>query len=96
MVNFTRPTAADFQKARDLKELAAMIPETAPFAVSEQELPHVSGHLKVLTLRDGAADAQYILYGTSSAGAHIAAEGLAKGEFVEIASRPGLALLKRK
>jgi uncharacterized membrane protein len=42
MVNFARPTAADFQKARDLQALAAMIPENAPFAVSEQELPHVS------------------------------------------------------
>jgi uncharacterized membrane protein len=96
MVSFARPTAADFQKARDLKELAAMIPEDAPFAVSEQELPHVSGRLKVLTLRDSAAGADYALYGVTSAGANIAADELAKGTFVEIARRPGLMLLKRK
>jgi uncharacterized membrane protein len=96
MVSFARPTAADFQKMRDLKDLAAMIPENAPFAASEQELPHVSGRLKVLTLRDGAAGADYILYGLNSAGAHIAAEAIAKGEYVEIAQRPGLSLLKKK
>jgi hypothetical protein len=49
-----------------------------------------------MTLRDGAAGAEYILYGTSSAGAHIAAQVLASGEYVEIAQRPGLVLLKRK
>lgn len=96
MVSFARPTAADFQKARDLKVLAAMIPEEAPFAVSEQELPHVSGRLKVLTLRDGVGIADYLLYGLTSAGSHIGVEELAKGTFVEIGQRPGLMLLKRK
>ena len=96
MVSFARPTAADWQKMRDLRDLAAMIPENAPFAASEQELPHVSGRLKVMTLRDGAAGADYILYGVTSAGANIATEALARGEYLEIASRPGLSLLKRK
>jgi uncharacterized membrane protein len=96
LISFAKPTADDFRKARDLKELAALIPEGTPFAVSEQELPHVSGRQKIMTLRDGAAGADYILYGTSSAGAHIAAQVLASGEYVEIAQRPGLALLRRK
>ena len=97
IINFTKPTAADFRKARDLADLARLVPEGANLAVSEQELPHVSDRiLKLLTLRDGAAGAEYILYGTGSAGAHIAAQVLASGEYVEIANRPGLALLRRK
>jgi len=92
---FSTPTAADRQKARDLADLAAMIPEQATFAVSEQELPHVSGRLKVLTLRDGIGGPDYVLYGTTSAGAAIAAQALASGQYVEIAQRPGLSLLKR-
>jgi uncharacterized membrane protein len=96
LVSFAIPTAADFQKRRDLKELATKIPEGAPFAVSEQELPHVSGHLKVLALRDGISGAEYALYGTASAGANFAAEALARGDYVQIAERPGLALIKRK
>jgi uncharacterized membrane protein len=97
LISFARPTAADFKKARDLAELAKLVPEAAPVAVSEQELPHVSDRfLKLLTLRDGAPEAEYILYGTSSAGAHIAAQVLASGQYVEIAQRPGLSLLRRK
>ena len=73
-----------------------MIPEQASFAVSEQELPHVSGRLKVMTLRDGAGGAEYVLYGIGSGGSHIAAQLLAGGDYVMVAERPGVALLKRR
>ena len=46
-----------------------MIPAEAKFAVSEEELPHVSGRLNVLTLKYGLTTTEYLLYGTSSAGA---------------------------
>ena len=73
-----------------------MIPEEASFAVSENELPHVSGRLKVLTLRDGVSSPDYILYGVASGGAHVGAQLLAGGDYVEVAQRPGLMLLKRR
>jgi len=95
-VGFDRPTAEQLQKARDLAELAAMIPEEAKFAVSEEELPHVSGRLNVMTLKYGLTDTQYLLYGTSSAGATFGAQALADGTFIEVDRRPGLMLLKRK
>jgi len=96
IISFARPTSADFRKRRDLDELARMIPEQASFAVSEQELPHVSGRLKVMTLRDGAGGAEYVLYGIGSGGSHIAAQLLAGGDYVMVAERPGVALLKRR
>jgi uncharacterized membrane protein len=95
-VGFTRPTEADQQKERDLLELAAMIPAGALYAVSEQELPHVSGSLDVLTLRDGIGPAEYLLYGTGSIGANVGEQALERGEFSEVARRAGLFLLKRK
>ena len=95
-VTFTRPTAADAQKERDLQELVAMIPADAPFAVSEEELPHVSGHRKVLELRDGLGAAQYALFSTIGGGGFHATQALAAGEWVEVASRPGLQLTRKK
>jgi len=95
-VSFSRPTAADMQKNRDLRELAAMIPEDAPFAVSEEELPHVSGRLKVLALRDGIGPADYVLFAPTGGGGQYATQALASGEYVEIAARPGLQLLRKK
>ena len=96
MVGFDTPTAEQLQKARDLAELAAMIPEEAKFSVSEEELPHVSGRLNVMTLKYGLSDAAYLLYGTSSQGASFGAQALAEGSFIEVDKRPGLMLLKRK
>jgi len=95
IISFAVPTAADFRKARDLAQLAAMIPEGASFAVSDNELPHVSGHLNVLTLQDGIG-AEYLLYGIGSRGANVGEQLLASGEYVEVAQRPNLRLLKRK
>jgi uncharacterized membrane protein len=96
IISFAWPTAADLRKRRDLAQLAAMIPEEASFAVSEQELPHVSGRLKVMTLRDGAGGAEYVLYGIGSGGSHIATQLLAGGDYVMVAERPAVALLKRR
>jgi hypothetical protein len=96
VISFATPTGADRKKARDLAELAAMIPENARFAVSEQELPHVSTRRYVFALRDGAGDVEYILYGVNSAGANYGQDALSNGTFVEVATRPGLVLLKKK
>jgi uncharacterized membrane protein len=95
-VSFGRPSDADRQKERDLVELAAMIPWEAKFAVSEEELPHVSGRLNVLTLKYGTGAAQYVLYGPSSQGGSVGAQALADGSYVEVARRPGVVLLKKK
>jgi uncharacterized membrane protein len=95
-VAFSRPTPADEQKARDLAELAAMIPSEAMFAVTEEELPHVSGRLNVLGMKYGVGNAEYVLYATSGQGSYVGAQALADGSFIEIAKRPGLMLLKRK
>jgi uncharacterized membrane protein len=96
IISFDRPTKADFQKDRDLRELAAMIPEWSSFAVSENELPHVSTRYKVFALRDGTGDVEYLLYGTGSPGAQHGQEALNSGKYYEVATRPGLVLLKRK
>jgi uncharacterized membrane protein len=96
IISFEAPSAAHWQKSHDLKELDAMIPEKASVAVSEEELPHVSGRYDVRTLRDGTAGADYLLYGNSSAGAANASKALTDGQYVELATRPGLTLLKRK
>src|SRR4029079_583416 len=89
-IPFSRPTLMHEQKARDLADLPALIPSDAKFAVSEEELPHVAERLNVLTLKYSTTGAEYVLYGTSSMGAGVGAAALASGEFVEIASRPGL------
>jgi len=94
IISFATPTADDRRKERDIRELAAMIPEEASFAVSENELPHVSGRLKVLSLRYGADGADYVLYGAS--GGAIGAAAVASGEYIEVARRPGVTLIKRK
>jgi uncharacterized membrane protein len=95
-VDFRPPSAADAQKERDLAELFAMIPPDALYAVAEQELPHVSGRLTIRSLKYDTSGAEYLLYGTTSMGADVGARALARGEYVEVAQRPGLMLLKRK
>src|SRR5439155_7202896 len=95
-VNFQHPSAADEQKERDLQELFAMIPAEATYAVSEQEMPHVSGRLTVRSLKYDTSGADYLLYGTSSIGQHVGVHTLETGEYVEVARRPGLMLSKRK
>ena len=91
-----RPSAEHIQKERDLQELFRMIPPNASFSAGEQEIPHVSGHLLVQTLRESHNSADYLLYGPHSAGAGVGDKALADGEYVEVARRPGVVLLKRK
>ena len=95
-ISFNPPTPEQDQKARDLVELAAMIPEGDSFAVSEEELPHVSGRLNVLTLKYSNNSADYLLYGTSSMGSTVGNQARTDGSYIELATRPGLVLLKRK
>jgi uncharacterized membrane protein len=90
------PTVEERQYERDLLELDALIPASASVAVSDRELPHIS-RMNLFSLRDGLFDADYVLYDPMSSylGADNAEAGLATGELVQIAARPGLALLKR-
>jgi uncharacterized membrane protein len=91
-----RPSADDLQKERDLQTLFAMIPPDASFSATEQEIPHVSGHLRVQSLREGHNSTDYLLYGTTSGGAAWGDKALADGEYVEVARKPRVVLLKRK
>jgi uncharacterized membrane protein len=89
------PTEADRQRHRDLQELFAMIPKDKFVAISEAEMPHVSG-LNILSLRD-TSEADYLLYGTSTGffGSDRADRVIGEGRFAVVAERPGLALAHR-
>src|SRR5207244_13318321 len=54
------PTA--WRPCQTIKRLAAMIPERASVAASETEVPHVSWHADVYTLKDGPHAADYVLF----------------------------------
>src|SRR5262249_25376825 len=92
---FVPPTPADVQKAKDLAAVAATIPADAKFAVSEEELPHVSRHLNVMKLKYDTRHADYLLYGWNSNGSSVAQRALAAGEYVELTRRGDIVLLKR-
>jgi uncharacterized membrane protein len=92
--SYAPPSSADIQRAKYLAEVAAMIPEDAKFSVSEEELPHVSGRLNVMTLKYDTGHADYLLYGTSSVGSAVAQKALLAGEYVEVARRGEIVLLK--
>jgi uncharacterized membrane protein len=96
-VNFSPLTEAERGTAKDLAELVAEVPLDAKLAVSESELPHVSGRPECYTLRFGPDRADYILYAhnTGHYGSNIADAALKAGDYVLFASRPGLSLLKR-
>jgi hypothetical protein len=96
-VAFVRPSAEDQKREQYLHELLAMVPRDARIAVSEREMPHVSRRLNVFTLRDGLFDAEYLLYevGSGFYGSDRAEAAKGRGEYIEVARRPGLVLLKR-
>jgi uncharacterized membrane protein len=93
-------SAEEREKARDLRQLAAMVPKYAALAVSEQEHPHVSSRLKCFDLRDGYDGADYILYAenTGMFGSDSAGSALASGDYEEMARKPAskLVLLRKK
>jgi uncharacterized membrane protein len=95
VVRFTPLTADDRRKAKDLEELAAMIPFSAKVAVSEQELPHVAQRPDVYSLKDGLEGADWVLYAPGTLGANMADEAQRQGRMKLVATRPGLVLLKR-
>ena len=94
-IPMTAPTEADRKKHRDLQELFKMIPPDASVAISEAEMPHITG-LHIRSLRD-TTDADYLLYDTGSGyyGSDRANTALRDGSFVKLAERPHLALLRR-
>ena len=64
--------------------------------MSEEELPHVSGRLNVLTLKYSTNSADYLLFGVSSMGSSVGNQARIDGSYLELATRPGLVLLKRR
>ncbi|HVR64273.1 MAG TPA: DUF2079 domain-containing protein [Polyangia bacterium] len=96
-VAFEPLTPQERQRARDIRELAAMVPRAAVLAASDRELPHVSNRLECWNLSLGFAGADYILFGTlrpipPDATQRDAAE---RAGYLRVAERPGLLLLKR-
>jgi hypothetical protein len=93
--HWARPTATDIRKESDLAALLAMVPEGATYAVSEPEIAHASHRLGARAIRSGA-ETDYILWAQGSSGAELASNALGRGEYIEVARRPGLTLIKRK
>ena len=96
-VSFEKPDERMVQKERDLQALMAMVPRSAPIAVSERELPHVSTRLNCYSLRDGIEGAEWILYSTDMGGMGSGAgvDARNKHTYDVVAEKPGLVLLKR-
>jgi uncharacterized membrane protein len=94
-------SAAEKQKARDLAELAALIPKKASVSVSDYEHPHVSTRMDAFALRNGYEGADYILFSEDAdpgGGRDNGHRALSTGEFEILQQRPGsrLLLLRRK
>jgi uncharacterized membrane protein len=89
-------TPAEQLSLRDLRELGDMVPKEASFALTEQELPHFSNRFTVYALRDGANDADYVLFRTGSGDRRGAEETLASQKYDRIASKGEFVLLKKK
>jgi len=94
LARFTALTQADIEKEKNLKELMAMVPPEARIAVSENELPHVSGRAECYSLKYGAADADYVLYANGSQGEKEGQAELRMGRMKIVATRPGMFLLQ--
>jgi uncharacterized membrane protein len=85
------PSAADKLKDKHIKELHAMVPQSASLGIGEAEMTHVS-HLRIKGLRD-SMDVDYVLFSPGSGGDR----ALVSGEFEKVADRPGgLQLLRRR
>ena len=83
MMTMAAPTAADKLKDQYIKELHAMVPQSASLGIGESEMTHVShlhhqGHPRHM-------DTDYILYSPGSGGDR----ALDSGEFEKVAERPG-------
>jgi hypothetical protein len=89
------PTALEARRESDLAELLAMVPEGATCAVSDPEIAHASHRLGARAIRSGA-ETDYILWAQGSSGAELASNALGRGEYIEVARRPGLTLIRRK
>ena len=59
-IQFDMSEAEKFRYAR-LQRLVALIPESASVAATENEVPHIAARTSAYTLKDGDADADYIL-----------------------------------
>lgn len=96
-VRFAPLDEADRNLAAEVAALAAMVPFTASLAVSEAELPHVSARPECYALRYGFEGADYILYAyrTGRNGSDKAEAALKTGNYVAVAARRRVSLLKR-
>ena len=97
LVQFQPLTPAERQRARDIRELAALVPPAAILAATDRELPHVSNRLDCWNLSTGFRGADYILFGTTRPIAGEISERAAAEQagYQRVAERPGYILLKR-
>jgi uncharacterized membrane protein len=59
-IEFTM-SQSDKLRYATLRRLVALIPESASVAASESEVPHIAARMSAYTLKDGEADADYVL-----------------------------------
>jgi uncharacterized membrane protein len=97
-VNFDPVSAHNEKKAEHLAAVAALVPRRASLAVSEHELPHVSGRTRCFDLKDDFFGADYVLYDRDSGsnGAEHARKALETGDYEQIAERGSIILLRNK
>jgi uncharacterized membrane protein len=97
-VDFEPVSEHEKRKNDHLLELAALVPPSASLAVSEHELPHVSGRTKCFDLKDDFFGADYLLYERESGGngTEQAKKALATGDYDHLAERGSIILLKNK
>jgi uncharacterized membrane protein len=97
-VNYEPVTEREQKKSAYLSELAALVPPGASLAVSEHELPHVSGRNKCFDLKDDFWNADYLLYERDSGGdgAEQAKKAMRTGKYEHVEQRGSLILLKNK
>jgi uncharacterized membrane protein len=96
LIHFTPLTDAERSRAKDLDELAAMIPFADKVAVSDPELPHMAHRPDIYSLKDGIEGADWILYGPGSLGSDKADQQQRSGKMQIVATRPGEVLLHRR
>jgi uncharacterized membrane protein len=74
-IQFDMSEAEKFRYAR-LQRLVALIPQSASVAATENEVPHIAARTSAYTLKDGDADADYILVEAQHLGVGASREAL--------------------
>ena len=90
-------TPSDVKRSKDVYELIKMVPPRAKIVASEQLVPHVSNRPDAYTLRNGIADADWLLFEAPKSGEEGAAirSALANGTFGIVSYKEPFVLAKR-